>query len=638
MNRTKLAGWLACALVALALPSWSEAQATRTDAIWARTTAGQPITLDGVLDEFAWTKAESYLVRYGVNNGDPGSGWKIEAGRIPRDSTYATLKFLVNGNKLYLGAVMRDSSIGGSALFNRFDGLLMAIKDHRDPFATIAGPVEYLYSFWHPEDPNPDAVGKLPGFRGYWSTQSDTIPRTPEQIAAWDAVTRVRGGQSNSDATNDSSWVVEMMFDVGVMGYTPTVSSGDIIEWNISIYDTDWFWPLSGPRFSSNRAWWQGPWGNQMHYNEVRIHTRPSVTISSGPVPFIGPEVRIPNAGGHAVPNIDGFLTDPVWAITPGFDMRYGDFSVRDTYPGVMRWRAGFYQPPVNGGEAGVADPGDATIKWFFKGDSLYIGFDVRDQVVQNGPTFDRYDGFIVTLQDTAVRRDKDQNRESRRLGFHVGPAPSGAVVATDYLPFMRDTMFAAKVGLKLKPGTTVDTLGSNVDQGYTAELMVNLRALGFPAGLGTKPLYIGIDMQDGDSFIPFTDSYGTRSWWGREYEHECCPANAYLDPNLYVTGVETEAIPARSGLIGNYPNPFRASTMMKFALSAPARVTLEVYDLQGRQVARRGLGLHAAGARQAAFTRAGLGTGIYLYRLKLADPVSGASRGSMAGKMMILE
>ena len=200
----------------------------------------------------------------------------------------------------------------------------------------------------------------------------------------------------------------------------------------------------------------------------------------------------------------------------------------------------------------------------------------------------------------------------------------------------MRDTLFAAKLGLKLKPGTTVDTLGGSPDQGYTAELMVNLRKFGFPAGLGTKPLYIGINMQDGDSFTPFTDSYGTRTWWGREYEHECCPANAYFDP-LYVNDVG-DAIHAEAKLIGNFPNPFRTTTMLRFTLATPARVTLEVYDLQGRQVAKRGLGLHAAGVRQASFTRAGLGTGIYLYRLKLVDPVSGQARGTMAGKMMILE
>ena len=50
----------------------------------------------------------------------------------------------------------------------------MALKDHRDPNATISGPIEYFYTWWHPEDPDPLAVGKLPGFRGYWSWNKDT--------------------------------------------------------------------------------------------------------------------------------------------------------------------------------------------------------------------------------------------------------------------------------------------------------------------------------------------------------------------------------------------------------------------------------------------------------------------------------
>ena len=39
-----------------------------------------------------------------VDAGIPGSGWKLEAGMLPDDPTNATLKFLVVGNQLYLGA------------------------------------------------------------------------------------------------------------------------------------------------------------------------------------------------------------------------------------------------------------------------------------------------------------------------------------------------------------------------------------------------------------------------------------------------------------------------------------------------------------------------------------------------------
>jgi len=115
--------WLSLALLlVVAAPALAQ---SRPDAIWARSTAGAPITLDGVLDEPAWALAESTTIRFGPDSGVPGSGYKFEAGSLPNDSTRAVLKFLTVGNQLYMSANVKDRSIGGSELFNRFDGLLM---------------------------------------------------------------------------------------------------------------------------------------------------------------------------------------------------------------------------------------------------------------------------------------------------------------------------------------------------------------------------------------------------------------------------------------------------------------------------------------------------------------------------------
>jgi hypothetical protein len=124
------AGLLTAALVCAAVAIAATAQAQRADVIWARQAPGATITLDGVLDEPAWSAAETKVIRYGINNGNPGSGYKEEGGKLAKDSTYAELKFLVVGNQLYLGVTVRDSSVGGGKDFNRFDGLLMSIKDH----------------------------------------------------------------------------------------------------------------------------------------------------------------------------------------------------------------------------------------------------------------------------------------------------------------------------------------------------------------------------------------------------------------------------------------------------------------------------------------------------------------------------
>ena len=125
-----------CATLLLVLSlaaTTTQAQAPREDVIWARTST-ETITLDGVLDEASWAAADSVIIEYGVNAGLPGSGWKIESGNLTAvDPLYATIKFLVVGNQLYMAAVVEDASIGGSKNFNRFDGFLMAIKNHADP-------------------------------------------------------------------------------------------------------------------------------------------------------------------------------------------------------------------------------------------------------------------------------------------------------------------------------------------------------------------------------------------------------------------------------------------------------------------------------------------------------------------------
>jgi len=216
----------------------------RPDAIWARSTAGSHITLDGVLNEPAWALAESVLVYYGKENGIPGSGWKEEGGHLAKDSTRAVLKLLVDGNKLYLAATIPDSSIGGAVDFNRFDGLLMSIKDHTAG-VNPAPPSEYLYSWWYPDDTTlASTPGIPPCFRGTWGTIPCSAGRTATQIANWDAATVVTG-QSNSDAVLDKGYTVEMMFNLTPMGYDVTQPAGDIVEWNISIYDCDWFWPIN---------------------------------------------------------------------------------------------------------------------------------------------------------------------------------------------------------------------------------------------------------------------------------------------------------------------------------------------------------------------------------------------------------
>jgi hypothetical protein len=609
------------------------AHAQRADAIWARSTNGAPITLDGHLNEPAWALAESTVIRYGIDSGVPGSGWKLEGTPAPSDSTNATLKFLTIGNQLYLGAHVRDKSIGGSGELNLQDGLLMDLKNHA-AFGAPKPPAEYVYGWYYFGQVGTPPIGQVPGFKGIWATEPVGSPRTPEQIAAWDAVTVVDGVANDDTHGNDSGYWIEMRFDLGVMGYDITDPDGDILEWNVSVYDCDWFWPNSGA-VTSNRVWWQDPWGNTGWYGQVRIHARPNVTVASGPAPAIGPELILPNAGALAAPVVDGNLSDAVWAQSPQITLRYGDDALRASYGGVAQYRSGQYQPPVNGGEAAILDPGEARVKYVVKGNWLYFGFDVDDQVVQNINIPDRWDGFSVFLTEK-TRRGSDRQLLGRALTTRVSQA--GTAQLEDYLPFLRDSLSGAQIALVLKPGTTVDTTGTSPDVGYTAELGIDLTKLGYPSGLGDGVVHLGFVWYDGDSFTPFTDSYATRTWWMRERSASCCPAWAVADPTYVVAVGDPGSGPAGAyAILGAAPNPFRSSATVRVQLAQASRIVLETYDVTGRKVMEQNLGVRAAGADQIIVPRAD-GPGLLFYRLRVSDPVSGAERTTLSGKLTFVQ
>ena len=635
----KRVGFLATLVVAgLALAAVSHAQPPRQDAIWARSTAGAPIVLDGVLNEAVWSQAESKTIDWAADAGIPGSGFKPEGGFLPTDPTHATVKFLTVGKYLYMGVVLPDVSIGGSKNFNRFDGLLMSIKDHLSANRP-APPGEHFYVWWDndPAAVDPQAPGKQPAFAGgRFAANPSYSPRTPEQIAAWDAVTVVNGTSNNDLNGPDVSWTVEMRFDLTASGYNITQPQGDIVEFNLSIYDCDNYWPLVPINLASNRVWWQGPWGNSNGYNEVRIHCRPNVTVSTSPLPYLAPEVIVPNGSMFPSPNIDGLLNDAVWANAPRIDIRYGDDALRNSYPGILKWRGGQYQPTVNGGQAAVLDPADATVKYFFLDDSLFFGFDVRDGAVQSYPLTDRMDGFVLGVYDHTARESFDNTLQPHRLTFDV--SPTGGARTADFLTTLVNNG-GARVKLVLKPGTTLDTTGTDVDAGYTAELMLDLTKFGYPHLLGDGLVFFNVNHYDGDSFVPFTDSYGTRTWWAAEYDNSCCPPWGYMDrfekilTDVPRPGAGTSAFQLRNAA----PNPFRTATTLHYLLGADSRVTLEMYDAQGRVVHRGDLGVQAAGERTSFVAGFQGKTGVYLYRLRMNDPQSGAEQASLIGRLLVV-
>ena len=65
-----------------------------------------------------------------------------------------------------------------------------------------------------------------------------------------------------------------------------------------------------------------------------------------------------------------------------------------------------------------------------------------------------------------------------------------------------------------------------------------------------------------------------------------------------------------------NYPNPFNPTTTISFILSSRSNVRLEVFDLLGRQVGIRDLGLLPSGDHSLEYDASGMPSGVYFYRL----------------------
>src|SRR5262249_39708277 len=145
-------------------------------------------------------------------------------------------------------------------------------------------------------------------------------------------------------------------------------------------------------------------------------------------------------------PTIDGNLTDAVWAVAPSFQIRYDDDALRGTYPSIGKYRSGQYQPRLSINDPDpaalptVVDPGDATVKYFCKGDNLYLGFDVNAVGVQSNALEDEWDGFNVALTSRTEQVTEDHGvLKGKALAFHWGftppPGPVPTVIPADDLP-----------------------------------------------------------------------------------------------------------------------------------------------------------------------------------------------------------
>jgi len=87
------------------------------------------------------------------------------------------------------------------------------------------------------------------------------------------------------------------------------------------------------------------------------------------------------------------------------------------------------------------------------------------------------------------------------------------------------------------------------------------------------------------------------------------------------IVGVEDPLpLPDRYFIGQNFPNPFNASTTIRYELPEQAQVKLDIYDILGRKVTTIEDGLRPAGYHQVLWQADAVASGVYFYRLQASD------------------
>jgi len=89
--------------------------------------------------------------------------------------------------------------------------------------------------------------------------------------------------------------------------------------------------------------------------------------------------------------------------------------------------------------------------------------------------------------------------------------------------------------------------------------------------------------------------------------------------------------LPDENMLAHNYPNPFNTATTFRYYLDQPVNVTIEIYDLLGRNIDTLNPGLQETGFNQLAWDSKDNPSGIYFYRI-------GAAARSETGSMVLIK
>ena len=86
------------------------------------------------------------------------------------------------------------------------------------------------------------------------------------------------------------------------------------------------------------------------------------------------------------------------------------------------------------------------------------------------------------------------------------------------------------------------------------------------------------------------------------------------------VEQIEDDLLPTEFRLEQNYPNPFNPSTTIQFAVPKNSHVTINIYDILGREVATLIDDEYQPGRYKVVFEAGQIASGLYVYRIQAGD------------------
>jgi len=439
-------------------------------------------------------------------------------------------------------------------------------------------------------------------YKLYYQNPNDTI-RYEEQLASSGAgAGSLAAGSTVNDTTQvDNGYTAELMIDLAALGHAPDVSELQVM---LAVFDPDGYqhpmnsWDTTAGSYY--KSWWGSEWGGVYRTLELA----PELTV------FDDPDTAVAKGSPGAVV-IDGRLDESEWATATPLLYGNGAFLKRQgeekTVTGSADVKASYdyWFDGVNYGTFHLpnTDSSLAKVRFLWWGTNLYVGIESDDKSICK---FDwEGDGIFVKVkksdgQDTEYKLYFQNLNDTIRYEEQLAGSGAGAG--------------------SLVAGSTVNDT-TQVDNGYTAELMIDLAALGYGPNVSDVQLMLVVFDPDGyqhpmNSWDTTAGSY-YKSWWGSEWGG----VSRVVSLEGAVGVVEgTGVVPTSFGLAQNYPNPFNPSTRITYDVAERSNVTISVYDVLGRTVRVLAAGDHAPGSYTVTLDAGGLASGVYLYRMTSAS------------------